>query len=157
MPPQIGIIMAIKIASIDAGVSTGLVIAKVKHQVEYVVLNPKLITTTQETPNGIMSILDNSRIRLVVLERMPDFGDKHGKKFYEAVQNYYQDPPKDKRHYSNAVGKVLYQVAPGHWKPFMAHRLGLLPECNSQHEKDALAMLFYFVQVNNQGKRVIYE
>jgi len=149
--------MALKIASIDAGVNTGLVIATVKQQVEYVVLRPELVETIASPGMAtVLDALDKFRCRIAVLERMPDYGNKKGMKLYEGTQNYFQEAP-PKTHYTDTRSKVLYQVAPGHWKPFMAHRLGLLPECNSQHEKDALAMLFYFIQVNNQGKRVIYE
>lgn len=149
--------MALKIASIDAGVNTGFVIATVKHQVEYVVLKPELVETIASP--GMLSLLDGMdkfRCRIAVLERMPDYGNKEGKTLYEGIQHYFQEAPK-KIHYTDTRGKIMYQVAPGHWKPFMAHRMGLLPDSNTQHEKDALAMLFYFIQVNNQGKRVIYE
>ena len=145
-----------KIASIDAGVNTGLVICSYIIRVGHVVLRPELVTTCQTSQAlEIVDVLDRRKCKRVVLERMPDYGNPHGKQLYQGLLQYYAAGNYDA--FVKARMPLAFLVAPSEWKPFMKHRLGLLPSCETQHEKDALAMLFYFFQVNHPDKRVLYE
>lgn len=143
-----------KIASVDAGVNTGVAICHIKHHVEHVILKPEIVSTEIDKEK-IVGMLLREKCRIIVLERMPDYGNPRGKEVYNYVLRFYQ---KGKiTHYNSSRGKVAYLVSPSQWKPFMKSRMEMLPESESPHEKDALAMLYYFVLMNNEGRRVVYE
>ena len=133
-----------RIASIDPGFNTGLAIAIMCNE-ENIILKKYFLGTFTDEPNAVIKLVLASRSQVCVMEAKP-----HNTPDSKTVPN---------TKIQVGLGDLSpWEIGPGTWKPFMRSRLMELepwaPE--TQHERDAMAILFYFVQINFSGRKVQY-
>lgn len=149
------------VASIDPGVTTGLVISYVKVRIDIVTITPLLVVDNENQPT-VMSLIRSNKCRNVFMEQKPSRPSKEGldnwewlfqklteTDHYNLAKNMFiqqQDPSR----------RRLYLIQPSHWKPFMKNRRALLPKPLPHHARDAFMMLHYAIQVNYPNKEIIY-
>jgi hypothetical protein len=133
-----------RIASLDPGYNTGVAIAIVHETEEFVTLEKYNLVTLIDEPAAVAELVISSRCKICLMEAKP-----HNAADSKWVPNTLLQsmlPP-------------VVEIKPGAWKPFMRSRLAELESWNpeTQHEKDAMAMLYYFVQAHIfNGKKVLY-
>jgi hypothetical protein len=147
------------VAAIDPGVTTGLAIAHlVITDAEVVIKRQALLSTTN--PLSVVSLVCSQGCDSVILEKRPANASQEGTENYEKIFN--QLILSDK--YYRAVGfwlipEGICQILPGLWKPYMKTLKGLdlgSWEPTTQHEQDALALLYYVTKLNHMSKDVQY-
>lgn len=153
--------MSLNIASIDPGVTTGLVIALINPRVDTVSVKPLWIEDHTSQPMVLSRVL-TSKCRIVFMEQKPAHPSKEGLdnwewlmhrmlgsyKYHMAHSSLIQDHTKNQRH--------LFLIQPSYWKPFMKNRRALLPKNLPHHAKDAFMMLHYSIQINYPDKEIVY-
>lgn len=138
-----------RLASIDYGLTVGLAIAECEVSKTKFVLKQYLLASIEDSDKTVLNAVKSSRARCVVLEHRPQAADKVGLASYERLYNGLLDMGFT---ISNLFAlNALKLIGPGTWKPFMkVHRLyGNVMNSwhiDSQHESDALAMLYYAVR-----------
>lgn len=149
------------IASIDPGVTTGLVIAKVIIGTDYVRVS-KEVACELYAPSIVLENVFSHACSKVVIERRPHNASKEGTDTYEAIyrtlklykftETLLSLSPLDKNL------KQMYLYGPGQWKPFMrSRRKDVFPgERFTSHIADAANLLHYFLVLNNLEKRIVY-
>lgn len=149
------------IASVDPGVTTGLVIALVTPRVNQVTIKPVFIEDHDSQPM-VISRIRTHHCRNVFMEQKPSRPSKEGLDNWEflfhklmGTDNYFatdnirmQYQPKNRR--------SVFLVQPSSWKPFMKNRRALLPKNLPHHAKDAFMMLHYSIQINYPDKEIVY-
>ena len=133
-----------RIASIDPGFNTGVAIA-ILHDKESIKLEKYLLGTFTNEPDAVVKLVLTSRSTICLMERKP--------------RNAANSKTVPNEKIKAALGNLkIVEIGPGLWKPFMYSRLAKLepwaPE--TQHEKDAMAILFYFLQTQNPKRKVKY-
>jgi len=151
------------IASIDPGVTTGLVIAYIKPRVDQVTITPVLVEDIVTNHSVIMSHAIQYRCRNVFMEQKPAHPSKEGLDNWEFLfQKFtatygYMPATTGKIQDHPSQHKVLWLIQPSHWKPFMKARTNLLPKNLPHHAKDACMMLHYSIQINYPDKEIIWQ
>lgn len=149
----------VKIASIDPGISTGLIVSNIIERTTYITIQPKLICTL-DNPENVMAELQANRCRLIVMEQRPNLPSKEGLENWEVI---YQWIMAHKYRRANTLmydhdnrNPTLFLIQPSQWKPFMKFRLKEVPKTDSKHSKDAACMLYYFIKMNHKMKEIEY-
>jgi hypothetical protein len=151
------------IASIDPGVSTGVAIYFCKEKVEVLSVQPKVHKTFSLSKEVPFTVFDN-RCRLVVMEDKPTNADHlllpHWYEIYYGLTRKGFEASRDYNLMNHPRGNVLFLVPPAMWKPFMKSNKyaiqSVLKNCSTQHEKDAAAMLHYFLKITHPTKEIYY-
>jgi hypothetical protein len=144
----------IRIASIDPGISTGLVISGITLRTDYVVVHHNL-SHTFDDPNDVLSKLQSVHCRKIVMEQKPRFPSKEGLDNWETIYQTllargYKLAKTLQQGDIDIKSSYLFLIQPSHWKPFMSSRCNEVPKTDSRHSKDAACMLHYFVRMNYQ-------
>lgn len=149
-----------RIASIDYGADVGLAIAEVQLLTEHIVLKPYLLDTIRNSPDSVVTFVVSSRAGHVILEQRPANADQIGLQSYEYLFNALIKAG-FKLGSALLEHRTLHLIGPGTWKPFVHARqqntatLGSW-EIATQHERDALSMIYYLVQTHSPKLEVIY-
>jgi hypothetical protein len=136
-----------RISSIDPGWNTGVAIAVVHDSISTltVTLEKYLLCTLVDEPKAVAELVLASRSKICVMEQKP--------------RNAADSKTVPNTLLKSLLGDLtVLEIAPGIWKPVMRSRLAELelwsPE--TQHEKDAMAMLYYFCLIKYPGRKVLY-
>lgn len=138
-----------RIASIDYGLHTGIAIADRIEKNGNIVLEKYMIATFEDNIKSVLYWVETSRCRSVVLEQRPTAATGVGLTSYEAIFSGLLALGME-RGASLYRRNTLLLITPGNWKPVMKAHMqtnfgGWEPE--TDHEKDALQMLYYAIRV----------
>lgn len=137
-----------RIASIDYGKNTGVVIFDIANTPgKKTVLTEYLKVTYIDDWAGVLGIIDASRSSTAILEKCPAFGTPMYVNVFSKLELGlrclgFREGVNDPIH------KKLVLIPPARWKPFMKSRKAMLEQFGTyetQHEKDAMLMLLYYV------------
>ena len=149
-----------KMFSLDPGEQTGLVVDKISHRPEsatIAIVEQHTLVSVAE----ILEIVDAHRCAVGVMETRPRNGTTLGlnvynKLFHQFLSSKFLASTVPKMNKPSISKPQLILIGPGLWKPFMASRSRNIPVMKSQHEKDAVMLLHYLIQINHPGKEVRY-
>ena len=136
-----------RIASLDPGFNTGVAIAILKDSIStgWVTLEKYLLCTIIDEPATVANLVLASRSTVCLMEAKPsNVSDSKTR-------------PNNKLKFLLG-GLTIIELLPGIWKPVMKTRLAaLLPWApETQHEADAMAILYYFCLIKYPGRKVQY-
>ena len=134
-----------RITSIDPGFNTGVAIAILKETKKLVTLKKYLLCTVVDEPETVVNLVLASRSQICLMERQPF--------------NTISSPLRPNNQIRAGLGELkVVEITPGTWKPFMRSRFAELEPWASetQHEWDAMALLYYWVQMQNKKLKVQY-
>lgn len=109
------------IISIDLGETTGVA--------AYEFSSRKLYCSATKDPQHLVILLESLYCNEILLERFPESHDME----YSIEIAYRQ----------LAMKSIL--ISPGEWKPFMQNKKRKFEQAKTQHEKDAINMLRYYL------------
>lgn len=149
------------IASIDAGAQTGLAVAKIVRSPNSLKLRQKLLVTV-DNPSSVVEKVCHELVHVVVMERRPAHPSEIGLTTFETVWNDLIRQGFRRSHHNfldSAMVDTIFLVNPGQWKPVMKRRSPDLGdwEPHTDHERDALHLLYYVVWINNTHHTVLFE
>jgi len=149
----------IRVAGVDPGQTTGLAIADV-HVAEDRVDLLLFELGSYSTPHSASRKIIKSDCSSVVVENMPVNASLAGRvPFDNIVSVLSMDLFQVQKHFMFQTGSLCF-ITPGLWKPVMKAQHvtdhGSWEPVN-QHEKDALGLLHYAVQLNFMSKDVVYQ
>ena len=136
-----------RISSLDPGFNTGVAIAIMKESIstQTVTLEKYLLCTVIDEPATVANLVIASRSWFCLMEAKPRNAEDSAWVPNNKLKVLLGDHP-------------IHEIGPGIWKPFMRSRLAALelwaPE--TQHERDAIAMLHYYVQTQFPFRKVLY-
>lgn len=157
--------LLLNVASIDPGSTTGIAVAEVIVEEKEIIMNHKVLDSFKDI-RDIFMLLDRHRPDTVFMERRAENGSRQGIQAYERISNGllvlgYEQAPGGKRKEIGKGLKGLILISPGAWKPYMQtltssfdFSLGSWAP-DTQHEKDALALLHYGLLFNVQPIRKV--
>jgi hypothetical protein len=147
------------IASIDPGVTTGLVIAHVKARVTQVTVTPVCVDDISTNLLSIVFVCTSYRCCNIFMEQKPAHPSKEGLDNWELLYQsllMHNYTPVTTGKIGDSKRRTLFLVQPSHWKPFMKNRKALLPKPLPHHARDAFMMLHYSIQINYPDKEIVY-
>ena len=155
-----------RIASIDPGYKTGLAIAEFKyvpHQ-DRIELKKYSLGTIVDDPAHIVGWVDMARCKVVLMERQPAYAIlsvrvPNSVILAKLVETDYTFSPSIKLDiFLKQPLKWIVQIAPSQWKPLMKPRSVDTKawEPETEHERDAMKMLYYFLIVNYPDRTIVY-
>lgn len=151
--------MSVHIASIDPGIDTGWAICSLEIKEKKVIIHLKSAGTTR-MPAAVLDRIDALKCGSVILEARPRMDSTEGREQYSKLyagllgRGFAQGG--SSRLNLSADVPLLHMLNPGLWKPFMKSRRSRMPETTTRHEKDAVMMLYYMVQITFPNRRINY-
>ena len=136
-----------RISSLDPGFNTGVAIAILHESIstQHVTLEKYLLCTLIDEPAATAKLVLASRSKICLMEAKPKNAADSKWVPNARIRTLLKD-------------QTVAEIGPGTWKPFMRSRLQELepwaPE--TQHEKDAMAMLFYWCQITYPKRSIKY-
>lgn len=151
-----------RIAAIDYGESIGLAIAEIRASLKDIFLDEYCCGTFINGAGPVLEFVASSRAHKVILERLapnPTSIAKQSVEIYHLLHDGLLTMEFKGATFAD-TGKSLTLVSPSQWKPIVAampaaQEFGTW-HAETQHEKDAMSMLWYVVQIHNQNKVVRY-
>lgn len=149
-------------AGIDPGGSTGLAIAKVTFDFQTVgIYLQQVVCNTFKSPAAVCETIRVAKVEYVFMEKRAKHPhSKEGLEPYQQIlfgletMGFHRTPT------PRVETQGITLITPGLWKPFMEK---ITPpdrrtwQIDTQHEKDAVNLLHYGLQVNYLTLKVYYE
>ena len=149
----------ITLAAVDPGVKTGYAVCRFSEISSQVLIHTKVSFTINEEKDTD-TVLKETQPTAIVFEKLPRIPSSVGQhtwyKVYEQFtrRGFYPSPKN-----TNTIEQGhIYLIMAGLWKPVM--KTVDIPYiqwlCTNQHERDATAMLLFWIRTLTEGKEVQY-
>jgi hypothetical protein len=112
------------ILAVDLGVTTGS--AWYYHSVKH------FSCTSISDPRQIFALIEIVDPKVIIVERFPET----------------RKLPRDVEEVYNILAETAILISPSTWKPFMREKRKWFPQKMTQHEKDAVNILRYYMMIN---------
>ena len=145
-----------KIASIDYGLNTGLVLGEIQVKKKKVVLSGIVSMTIYDDILQVVELIETYKCISIVLEQCPTLSTGAAREPFDKICMKLKEKGWLRGNSIREKHRVKH-IGPGLWKPFMKKQqtdLSIL-ELHTVHEKDAMKMLWYAVQIAWKDKKVV--
>lgn len=162
-----------RVAAVDPGYNTGLAIGEMQHNagLKKVRIEKYILSTVEaKWSDGAVSVSNivlASRCGYCIMERRPQFPSEAGRVHYEQILHELCGgsefvEAENLQFVSKGNLRLLYLIGPGIWKKPVEGWLKKQPDLFSpwcpetQHEIDAMSLLFYWTKIHNPEWRIEY-
>jgi hypothetical protein len=152
-----------RIASIDYGVSVGLAIADIvdydKTSQTPVWLDHYLLATIVSDTEAVITAVKAARCIGVVLEAKASNGNDKATRSFDELLAGLEKLGFEQGRIILEDKYALLTISPGVWKPVMKYRSTvdyLVWDWQTQHEKDAMAMLYFAIRNQTPKQKVFF-